>query len=294
MKPIVKFPLSHFEEIAPVLLQCFPEFWTARFARGERSFPYDLKLYVARQQQEIIGTVGLHDYHFIILAENESYMVTPAIGLSDLGVLPACRGRGHAGELQEFAKQYVIDKKIIPFIPLYTDKPAVYRRRGWKEYLPDRSREIQTADFPPHGAFRLDITKIGRTFAQGKRTIPANDEERIFQTILGIYGSGLSFPGKVMRSTKTWLELFGDPAYQWRLEENTYFLYCKERLVEAYSSDPDHPVNNFTPVNGGHDDNKVMINLLNDAIPPWLAKQYEILQKCLQDHSLQFPIADTF
>ncbi|MCQ2402567.1 MAG: GNAT family N-acetyltransferase [Lentisphaeria bacterium] len=294
MKTIVKFPLSHFEEIAPVLHRCFSEFWTARFARGERSFPYDLKLYVARRQQEIIGTVGLHDYQFLLPAGKEGYMVTPAIGLSDLGVLPAYRGQGHAGEMQEFVKKHVVDNRAFPMIPLCTDKPAVYRSRGWEEYLPDNSREIQTKDFPSHDTFRINAKKIGKALAQGKRAIPANDEERIFRSIWRIYASGISFPGKVMRSTKTWLELFGDPAYQWRLEGNTYFLYCEGRLVEAYSSDPAHPVNHFTPVNGGHDDNKVMINLLNDAIPPWLAEQRESLQRCLQDHSLQFPIADTF
>ena len=294
MKSIVKFPLSHFEEIAPVLLQCFPEFWTARFAKNERSFPYDLKLYASKEGREIVGTVGMHDYQPLIPKGTDGFWVAPVIGLSDLGVLPAYRGQGRAGAMQEFVKQYVIRNQIIPVIPLYTDKPAVYRSRGWREYLPDNSREIHTEDFPLRDAFRIDTLKIGHDLACGKREIPANNDERIFRTILCIYASGANFPGKVMRSPKTWMELFGDPAYQWRLEDDTYFLYCDGRLVEAYSSNHAHPVNHFTPVNGGYNDNKVMVNLLDHKLPVPLEEPYASLQACLKNRSLQFPIADIF
>ena len=61
---------------------------------------------------------------------------------------------------------------------------------------------------------------------------------------------GREFNGKCVRSAKTWLELFAEPEHEWRLEDRTYFLYRKDRLLEAYSADPKHPVCQFIPVQG--------------------------------------------
>ena len=96
---------------------------------------------------------------------------------------------------------------------------------------------------------------------------------------------GREFNGKCIRSAKTWLELFAEPEHEWRLEGRTYFLYRKERLLEAYSADPGHPVCKFIPVQGGHDSNKLMLNLQGCAGK---------LAESIGRKTLYFPIADTF
>ena len=76
---------------------------------------------------------------------------------------------------------------------------------------------------------------------------------------------------------------------EWRLEKDTYFLYRKDRLLEAYSADPGHPVCGFVPVQGGHNDNKLMIRLA-DSPDPLTVK----IAAAVKNRTLLFPIADTF
>ena len=283
-KFISRFPLSHFDELAPLLLRCFPDFWEARLARGMRSFPYDLKLFCAKLEGKRIGTVGIHDYQFLL-----DGIVTPCGGLCDVGVDPDFRGHGYAAKLQEFALAWC--RKYYPYcpmMPLYTDKPEVYLSRGWRIYKPDRTREIRTEDFPKRNAFRLDIRKIGWDFLRMKR--PArNDEERTARRIQEIYMRGVSFNGKCVRSPKTWLELFAEEEYEWVLEGETSFLYRKERLLEAYSADAAHPVNAFLPVQGGHDSNQIMVNLQTTE-----TEVMKRIAELVEQNNLSFPIADTF
>ena len=234
-KFITRFPLSHFDELVPLLLRCFPDFWEPRLKRGMRSFPYDLKLFCARQNGQLVGTVGIHAYQFVL-----NHKVIVCGGLSDVGVDPGLRGRGIASAMQDFALRYCRDKFPCPMMPLYTDKPGVYLSRGWQLYEPDRTGEIRTEDFPKHDAFRLDFRNIRKAVWQFKQP-PENQEEKLFRTILRIYRDGQTFNGKCMRSVKTWQELFAEPEHEWRLEKDTYFLYRKDRLLEAYSADPDHP-----------------------------------------------------
>ena len=81
-----------------------------------------------------------------------------------------------------------------------------------------------------------------------------------------------------MRSTETWRELFAEPEHEWVLEENTWYLYRKDRLLEAYSADPGHPVRQFVPVQGGHNENKLMLNLQDP--------ERESMRETNQDHRL--------
>ncbi len=284
-KFITRFPLSHFDELVPLLMRCFPDFWEPRLKRGMRSFPYDLKLFTAKIDGRLIGTVGIHDYQFLL-----DCAVIPCGGLSDVGVDPDFRGRGYAGELQDFAWEYCRKHYCrCPMMPLYTDKPGVYLSRGWLLYEPDRSREIRTEDFPKHDVFRPDFRKIRKAVWQFRQP-PENREEKIFRTILRIYRDGQPFDGKCMRSFKTWLELFAEPEHEWRLEDDvTYYLYRKDRLLEAYSADPRHPVREFVPVQGGHNGNKLMIRLA-DSTDRLTAK----IAAAVKNRTLLFPIADTF
>ena len=284
-KFITRFPLSHFDELVPLLMRCFPDFWAPRLARGMRSFPYDLKLFTAKLDGRMIGTVGIHDYQFLL-----NGFVMPCGGLSDVGIDPDFRGRGYARQLQEFALEYCRKNywHACPMMPLYTDKPGVYLSQGWQLYEPDRSREIRTEDFPKRNAFRLDPSKMRKTFLRLKSP-PENDEEKTAYAIRCIYRSGQQFDGKCMRSAKTWLELFAEPEHEWVLEKDTYYLYRKDRLLEAYSADPSHPVRTFVPVQGGHDSNKLMLNLQCPEHP-----QVRAVADAVKDRSLLFPIADTF
>ena len=283
-KFITRFPLSHFDELVPLLMRCFPDFWEPRLKRGMRSFPYDLKLFTAKIGGRLIGTVGIHDYQFLL-----DGTVIPCGGLSDVGVDPDFRGRGYAGKLQDFAWEYCQKNYYCcPMMPLYTDKPGVYLSRGWQLYEPDRSREIRTEDFPKRNTFRIDTAKLRREYLRLKSP-PKTREEQIVHLIWCIYQSGQEFSGKCMRSEKTWLELFAEPEHEWRLEIDTYFLYRKDRLLEAYSADPGHPVCGFVPVQGGHNDNKLMIRLA-DSPDPLTVK----IAAAVKNRTLLFPIADTF
>lgn len=281
---ITRFPLSRFDELVPLLMRCFPDFWEPRLARGLRSFPYDLRLFCAWQDGRPVGMVGIHDYKFIL---NGKVMVCG--GLSDVGVDPEFRGRGIAAEMQVFALRLCRDEFTCPMMPLYTDKPGVYLSHGWQLYEPERTNEIRTEDFPKHETFRLDFRKIRKAVFSSQQTGDTPEEE-IAKNILRIYRDGQTFDGKCIRSAETWLELFAEPEHEWQLEDgNTYYLYRKDRLLEAYSADPDHPVRKFVPVQGGHSENKLMLNLQS----PEQGSMPEIIE-AVKSGKLLFPIADTF
>ena len=269
-KFITRYPLSHFDELEPLLLRCFPAFWEPRLKRGLRSFPYDLKLFTAKLDGQMAGMVGIHNYQFLLNGR-----ISICGGLSDVGVDPDFRGRGIARAMQDFALEYCRKKFPCPMMPLYTDKPGVYLSRGWQLYEPDRTNEIRTEDFPKRNAFRLDHRKIR----------PGNPEWKIYLNILRIYREGQEFNGKCMRSSETWRELFAEPEHEWVLEENTWYLYRKDRLLEAYSADPDHPAREFVPVQGGHNENKLMLNLQTAG---------QEITETIRSRRLLFPIADTF
>ena len=73
------------------------------------------------------------------------------------------------------------------------------------------------------------------------------------------------------------------------LERDTYYHYRKERLLEAYSANPLHPVRDFVPVQGGHDANKLMLNLQCPDHP-----HVQAVSEAMKRRALLFPIADTF
>ena len=280
---ITRFPLYRFDELVPLLMRCFPEFWEPRLKRGMRSFPYDLKLFTAELDFQRIGCIGLHDYSI----EFEDTVIQ-GHGVSDVAVDPDHRGRGHALQLQEFVLKYCRRNAANGFMPLYTEKPGVYTRFGWEIYESDRSSEIQTEKFPKKKTFRLDPGKLRLSFLRNGG-MAKNPEEETAEQIQAIYRNGRTFPGKCLRSGKLWWELFADPEYEWQLEGDTYYLYRGEVLYEAYSSDPMHSVSGFTPRHGGHDSNKVMVNFAKICNP-----KEEELSAAVNEKTLIFPAADVF
>ncbi len=281
---ISQFPLSHFQELIPLLLRCFPEFWQPRLGCGLYSFPYDLNLFAGRIGDRLVACVGIHEYQVRI-----NHEVLPLGGLCDVGVDPDFRGQGFAHQLQDYAIEYCLKKTPYCAMPLYTDKPGVYLSRGWQIYESSRDNEISAERFPPRKTFSLTDACINI-----KRDTQAIGENQSPQLVLAhempmIYSLGRNFPGKCFRSEKTWNELFADPKHHWRLDKNTYFLYREGRLLEAYSTKSYRAVTKYLPAQGGHDDNKVMINILNQKV----AEESGLLEY-LTAGKLVFPAADVF
>ena len=280
---VTEFSLTRFDELVPLLMRCFPDFWEPRLKLGLRSFPYDLKLFTAELDSRLFGCIGLHDYPFFM-----DYSIVRCYGVSDVAVDPDFRGNGYSLDLQRFVLDYSRDKAASGFLPLYTDKPGVYKRLGWTVYESDRSIEIRTEDFPKGRTFRFEIGKIRLSFLRGDA--PAESpEEKSASVIVKLYESGHRFNGKCERSGKTWWDLFADPEYEWQLEENVYYLYRGDVLYEAYSSDPGHPVSRFTPRHGGHDSNKVMVNFSKIS-----NQKEEEISAAVKAGTLVFPAADVF
>lgn len=284
-KFITRYDLSEFEELIPLLMRCFPDFWEPRLAEGKYSFPYDLKLFAARLEGKLMGCIGVHEYQFLF--DNE---VIPCGGVCDVAVDPDYRGRGYAAELQRFFMDYCQRKyKSTSLMPLYTGKPGVYLKRGWHIYESDRQSEIRIEDFPPEKTFTFDHSKLSLPCLRSKKA-PGSSEEEKADRIMKIYGEGKKFNGKCMRSGKTWWELFADSKHRWRLENDTYFLYRENTLLEAYSSDPASPVSHFTPKHGGfEEENKLMVNLR----APYGERDKKIA-RALETGALIFPAADIF
>ena len=279
---ITEYPLSQFDELVPLLMRCFPDFWEPRLKRGLRSFPYDLKLFAAELESGLIGCIGLHDYPFYM-----DDQIVCCYGVSDVAVDPDYRGKGYSHDLQKFVLEYSRDNSGSGFLPLYTDKPGVYRRLGWTVYESDRSTEIRAEDFSKKQTFRFDAEQIRPEFLRGGSA--ENESEKKASAIMALYRNGHCFDGKCERSGKTWWELFADPEYEWQLEENVYYLYRGEVLYEAYSCDAAHPVSRFTPRHGGHDSNKVMVNFSKNN-----NQTENDISAAIKAGTLIFPAADVF
>lgn len=282
---VTRYDLKEFQALIPLLTACFPDFWNPRLAEGKYSFPYDLKLFAARLKGELMGCIGVHDHQYLL-----DNTVIPCGGVCDVAVAPEFRGRGYSVELQNFFMAYCREHyKAVSLMPLYTGKPGVYAKQGWVIYESDRSNEIKIGDFPPEKTFRFDADQLSLSCLRGK-TAPRNQEEEKALRVMDIYLAGKKFNGKVMRSGKSWWELFADRRNRWRLEQESYFLYQEDLLLEAYSADPATAVSAFTPKHGGfEEDNKLLVNL------PRLETEADLkTARALEKGTLVFPAADIF
>ena len=284
-KFITRYNLKDFQQLIPLLMRCFPEFWTPRLAEKKYSFPYDLKLFAARLEGKLMGCIGVHPYPFFF--EGDVYSCG---GVCDVAIDPDYRGKGYSVELQKFFMDYCQrNYKAVSLMPLYTGKPGVYLKRGWKIYESDRSDEISSEVFPPENTFTFNAERLSLACLRGRKA-PRTQEELLAHRIMKLYLSGKKFNGKCIRSGKTWWELFADAKHLWRLTEDTYYLYRAETLLEAYSSNPVSPVNRFAPRHGGfEEDNKVMVNL-----PRLNTRTDGRIARALEEKSFIFPAADIF
>lgn len=281
---ITRFPLRRFRELVPLLMRCFPEFWAPRLAEKKYSFPYDLKLFAAYIDGKLMGCIGVHEYRFYL--EGNIYSCG---GVSDVAVDPDHRGRGYALQLQNFVLEYCKrNYRSISLLPLYTDKPGVYTRLGWKVYESDPSTAVKSCDFPPGNVFKFRAPLLDIRTLQGRKA-PANEDERKALHIMEIYNGGKVFNGKCCRSVKTWWELFTDSHHFWTLKDETFCLYREDILLETYSLTPGYEKLTFTPCHGGHDSNKVMVNL-----PRMKYESDRLLARALEERTFVFPAADVF
>ena len=102
-KFITRYSLSRFDELVPLLMRCFPEFWEPRLKQGMRSFPYDLRLFTARQDGQLIGCIGLHGYPFLL-----DDGIIECFGVSDVAVDPDSPGLRRMSSLIQKRKRFRI------------------------------------------------------------------------------------------------------------------------------------------------------------------------------------------
>lgn len=274
---------KRFDELLPLLMRCFPDFWGPRLKQDKKSFPYDVHLYTAYLESQMIGCIGIHHYPFFLNTEDVS-----SYGVSDVAVDPDFRGKGYAREMLNFVLDFVHKNTTEEFLPLYTDKPGVYTGLGWQVYESDRSTEISIRDFPKGKTFRFEHVRDGIIHGYD-HSAPTPEEQLALEIILLYVHQAHNFCGKCSRSAKTWIELLTDPEYEWQYDGTTCFLYRGDELYEAYSKDPNHPVTKFTPKHGGHDSNKVMVKLSKIT-----NRKEEDIAAAIDQKRLVFPAADVF
>lgn len=249
-----KFSLDRFEELVPIQLRNFPEFWTARFADGKRSYPYDLQIFTVRDNERIIGTIGIHDYD--IVCGNTTKKIA---GICDVGIDPDHRGKGLARQMLTEVIEMVENDPGYNGLALYTEKPYVYFSSGFELYA-SCEPEIPTApDF--------------------KQAIPLPATQTIRDQILKIYTDSPVFSGKCLRTPKLWQEIFEEKAYSWQITDTSYALFKGERLLEYYTSGTAYAAPD------GLQENKVMTRIPEHETE---------LCTLLKSRQLIFPAADVF
>ena len=144
------------EELHSVMLGCFPDFWTPRFAEGNYAFPYDVKMYLLTIDGKKAGQIGYHPYSFLF-----DDRVWATGGICDVGILPEFRGKGYSKILLEFLCGKIIKKYDPLFIPLYTDKPPVYKKMGFDVYYSRREqRSVEKNTFADEERFRFSGSSL--------------------------------------------------------------------------------------------------------------------------------------
>ena len=267
------------EELHSVMLKCFPDFWTPRFAEENYTFPYDVKMYLLTINGQKAGQIGYHPYSFHFCGT-----LRTTGGICDVGVLPEFRGKGYSRLLLEFICGKIIKKYDPLFIPLYTDKPPVYKKMGFEVYyslLPEK-----TASFPGEEKFRFSSPALPMAKLVRKPLEKCTEEELKKLKIRFLYDKGTLFNGKCVRSNEVWDELFRDGDSEWILKEEEYFFFRKGEMLENYSIFG----GTCPPLHGGHDGNMVMLKLCRKA----KNRQEKLLLEKIGKRELFFPLSDVF
>lgn len=256
---IEKYDLGKFEALTDLLLRNFPDFWTERLAKGRNSFPYDLQLFVLREKESSrpIGTIGVHDYSFVY--QDQTILIG---GVCDVGVDPDFRQQGLAKKMLSFLMDHVRRHSRYSGMALYTEKPWAYLTSGFTLYEPPVMEEAV-----PELPQEQWITLSG---------LPQDDPLR--RKVIAVYENASAFPGKCVRSSKTWEEIFEEETHLFNIQESSYFLRKKELLLEAYS-----PEKSFR-CNGNLDGNVLMT----------LPFYEDTFARLVRERTLFFPAADIF
>lgn len=213
---IEPYDLTRFADLTELLLRNFPDFWTPRLAEGNHSFPYDLQLFVLRDMATscLVGTIGIHDY--LVECNGETVLLG---GVCDVGVDPDYRKRGLAKRMLAFLLEKMHSDFRYAGMALYTEKPWTYISTGF---------ELYEADLPPVQDLPQVEESKWRSFAGRSMDDPE------LRKIISLYENAPSFPGKCIRSSKTWSEIFGDKKHLFHVTEDAYFLRKDSCLVETY------------------------------------------------------------
>lgn len=258
---IEKYDPGKFEDLTELLLRNFPDFWIPRLAKGRNSFPYDLQLFVLREKESLrpIGTIGVHDYSFV--CQNQTFLIG---GVCDVGVDPDFRQQGLAKKMLSFLMDHVRRHPRYSGMALYTEKPWAYLSSGFTLYEPPVMEEERfAADHLPEQWIPLNGS-------------PQDDPLR--RKVISIYENSPAFPGKCVRSPKTWEEIFEEETHLFHIQENSYLLRKKELLLEAYSHKKSFSRN-------GNSDGNVLMTL------PFYEDSFARL---VRERTLFFPAADIF
>ena len=258
---IEKYDLTSFEDLKDLLLRNFPDFWNRRFAQGKYSFPYDLELFVLREKESrrMMGTVGIHDYK--VLCDGETLLLA---GVCDVGVDPDYRKQGLAGKMVAFVKEYAKQDPAYCGMALYTEKPWAYYSSGFTVYEPVLPPEERFPSF----ADAEWISLAGK-----------NMEDPLRRKILSIYEKSPAFPGKCVRSLKTWEEIFEEEKHCFRIQEQSFILRKEGRILEAYSPERSY-------CDSGSFEEHILMTL------PF--KEEDLFARAIREKRFLFPVADTF
>ena len=270
------------EELHSVMLKCFPDFWTPRFAEGNYAFPYDVKMYLLSVDGKKAGQIGYHPYSFHFCGK-----LRTTGGICDVGVLPEFRGKGYSTILLEFLCGKIIKKYDPLFIPLYTDKPPVYTKMGFEVYYSGQGEKVSGKQaFADKEKFHFSPSSLSMAKLIKKPLGKCTEEELKKLKIRFLYEKSSSFPGKCVRSNEVWDELFRDPDSEWVLKEEEYFFFRKGEMLENYSASG----GTCPPLHGGHDGNMVMLKLCRKA----KNRQEKLLLEKIGNREFIFPLSDVF
>ena len=213
-------------EILALLAKSFPDYWAPLIRNGLDHLQYGNTPFVATGGSRIVGTFGMKK-----LPVSLNGIQSLTAGICSVAVDPEYRGLGIATKLSSFALDYCRNENIGTSI-LFTDKPAVYEKSGWR-ICPWRKP--------------LRIMKKNRTDRIGTGIIHGIPSDFELELLQNIYRNGSpDFNGKIIRSREYWENIVFNNLQKnavCLLTEKAYaLLYCKNdscNLIEMFSLSDD-------------------------------------------------------
>ena len=185
--------------------------------------------------------------------------------LEEMGVDPDYRKQGFARKMVAFVKEYAQRDPAYCGMALYTEKPWAYYSSGFTVYEPE---------LPPEESISSNGTESGWISLAGR-----NREDPLRSTVLSIYENAPSFPGKCIRSSKTWEEIFEEEKHLFRIQEQSFILRKEGRILEAYSLEKSY-------CDSGSFEEHILMTL------PF--REEDLFARMIREKRFLFPVADTF